>query len=216
MSEKAKESASPELVAVLDMGASAIRLVIAEIAPNRAIRIVEEASRGVLLGRDTFSTGAIRSGTVDAAIAALEGFRHIIDGYGVARVRAVATSAVREARNVDIFLDRIKRRTGIAFEIHQRGRREPPGLPRRPAGAGRMRRFGRWTLLVEVGGGSTSLTLLRRGQPNRSGVYALGAVRLRQQLEPPASDARRPARAPEALHRERHRRDPRRQSRCIA
>ena len=38
------------------------------------------------------------------------------------------------------------------------------------------------TLLTEVGGGSTSLTLLRRGQPNRSGVYALGAVRLRQRL----------------------------------
>ena len=41
----------------------------------------------------------------------------------------------------------------------------------------------RWTLLVEVGGGSTSLTLLRRGEPTRSGVYALGAVRLRQQLD---------------------------------
>jgi exopolyphosphatase/pppGpp-phosphohydrolase len=39
------------------------------------------------------------------------------------------------------------------------------------------------TLLAEVGGGSTSLTLLRRGEPNRSGVYALGSVRLRQQLD---------------------------------
>jgi exopolyphosphatase/guanosine-5'-triphosphate,3'-diphosphate pyrophosphatase len=42
---------------------------------------------------------------------------------------------------------------------------------------------GAWTLLAEVGGGSTSLTLLRYGQPVRSGVYALGAVRLRQRLE---------------------------------
>jgi exopolyphosphatase/guanosine-5'-triphosphate,3'-diphosphate pyrophosphatase len=33
-----------------------------------------------------------------------------------------------------------------------------------------------------VGGGSTDLTLLRRGRPNRSGVYALGAIRMRQQL----------------------------------
>jgi hypothetical protein len=76
MSEKAKESASPELVAVLDMGASAIHLVIAEIAPNRAIRIVERSSRGVLLGRDTFSTGTIRSRTVEAAVVALEGSAH--------------------------------------------------------------------------------------------------------------------------------------------
>ena len=97
----------PDLVAVLDMGASAIRLVVAEIGSNRSIRIIEEASRGVLLGRDTFSSGAIRSNTIDAALAALDNFRHIIDGYGACRVRAVATSAVREARNVDTFLDRI-------------------------------------------------------------------------------------------------------------
>ena len=60
--EKVAGSPSPpELVAVLDMGASAIRLVIAEIGSNRSIRTIEEASRGLLLGRDTFSTGAIRS-----------------------------------------------------------------------------------------------------------------------------------------------------------
>ena len=39
------------------------------------------------------------------------------------------------------------------------------------------------TLLAEVGGGSTSLTLLRRGEPTHSGVYALGSVRIRQQLD---------------------------------
>ena len=56
------------------MGASAVRLVIAEIAPEGPIRIFEEASRGVLLGRDTFSTGVIRAQTVDATLAALDGF----------------------------------------------------------------------------------------------------------------------------------------------
>jgi exopolyphosphatase/guanosine-5'-triphosphate,3'-diphosphate pyrophosphatase len=101
-------SSRPGLVAVLDMGASAIRLVVAEIGSKSSIRIIEEASRGVLLGRDTFSSGAIRSKTIDASIAALDNFRHIIDGYGACRVRAVATSAVREARNVDTFLDRIQ------------------------------------------------------------------------------------------------------------
>ena len=44
------------MVAVLDMGASAIRLVVVEIAPDRTVRTLEEASRGVLLGRDTFSS----------------------------------------------------------------------------------------------------------------------------------------------------------------
>ena len=114
---------APELVAVLDMGASAIRLVVAEIAAGARPRIVEEATRGVRLGRDTFSSRSIKSRTVDAAIAALDGFRRIIDGYRVEHIRAVATSAVREARNADMVLDRIRGRTGITFE-HMRADRE--------------------------------------------------------------------------------------------
>jgi exopolyphosphatase / guanosine-5'-triphosphate,3'-diphosphate pyrophosphatase len=176
-------SVAAELVGVLDMGASAIRLVIAEVGGPGGIRIVEEASRGILLGRDTFSYGALRSQTIDAAIAALEGFREIMDGYGVARVRAVATSAVREARNGDMFLDRIRGRTDIAFEIiNEAEESRLVFLAIRQALARHAVFKGAWTLLAEVGGGSTSLTLLRRGHPNRSGVYALGAVRIRQQL----------------------------------
>jgi exopolyphosphatase/guanosine-5'-triphosphate,3'-diphosphate pyrophosphatase len=176
-------TSTTESVAVVDMGASAIRLVVAEISPGRPIRIIEEASRGVQLGRDTFSTGSIRPRTIDATLAALEGFRHIMEGYGVHDVRAVATSAVREASNGEMFLDRIRGRTGIAFDIINEAEESRlvylavhHALGSHPAFAGG------WTLLAEVGGGSTSLTLLHRGEPNRSGVYALGAVRLRQQL----------------------------------
>ena len=175
---------TPQLIGVLDMGASAIRLVVAEIDAKRAVRVIEDASRGVLLGRDTFSGGAIRSQTADAALDALDGFREIMDGYGVTDVRAVATSAVREARNADMFLDRIEGRTGIRFEIiNEAEESRLVFLAVRHA----LRRHTAFkaarALLIEVGGGSTSLTVLRRGQPTRSGVYALGSVRLRQQLD---------------------------------
>jgi exopolyphosphatase/guanosine-5'-triphosphate,3'-diphosphate pyrophosphatase len=166
------------------MGASAIRLVIAEAVQGQPVRIIEEASRGVLLGRDTFSTGAIRPQTADAALAALDGFRRIIDEYKVDRVRAVATSAVREARNGELFLDRVRGRTGIVFDtINEAEESRLVYLAVRHALGGHAALEGPWTLLAEVGGGSTGLTLLRHGQPNRSGVYALGAIRLRQQLD---------------------------------
>jgi exopolyphosphatase / guanosine-5'-triphosphate,3'-diphosphate pyrophosphatase len=184
--EDAKPDAgkTSELMAVLDMGASAIRLAIAEIAPGQPPRIIEEASKGVLLGRDTFSLGAIRSQTVDAAITALSGFRQLMKTYGVSEVRAVATSAVREARNGDMFLDRIHARTGVAFDIiNEAEESRLVFLAVRDALRRDAAFRGARTLLAEVGGGSTSLTLLRRGEPNRSGVYALGSVRLRQQLE---------------------------------
>ena len=174
---------SPTVVAVRDMGASAIRLVVAEVGPKRKKRVLEELSRGVSLGRDTFSGGAIRSNTIEAAAASLDGFRRVMDSYGVHQVRAVATSAVREARNGDMFLDRIRGRTGIAFEIINEAEES------RLVYLAVREEFGKADffrsaspLLIEVGGGSTSLTQLRRGHPNRSGVYALGAVRMRQQL----------------------------------
>src|SRR5256885_12048325 len=56
-----------------------------------------------------FRSGVIRPKTADATFGALDGFRHIIDSYGVQQIRAVATSAVREARNSELFLDRVRR-----------------------------------------------------------------------------------------------------------
>ena len=188
LSHKARAETKPstpsiQLVAVLDMGASAIRLAIAELVPNQTVRIIEEASRGVLLGRDTFSSGGLKVGTAEAALAAIEGFRHVMEQYAVDHVRAVATSAVREARNSELFLDRIRGRTGITFEVINEAEesrliylaarealRNSPAFRRSPA------------LLAEVGGGSTSLMLLMKGLPTRSGVYGLGAIRMRQQL----------------------------------
>ena len=65
-------------------------------------------------GRPTNRSGIDLS---DATFAALDGFGHIMRGYGVEDVRAVATSAVREANNAELFLDRVKNHTGIEFEI---------------------------------------------------------------------------------------------------
>ena len=74
--------------------------------------IVEEALRGVSLGKDTFATGRIGPAPMEAALQALDGFKRLMDGYRVQRYRAVATSAVREAANADTFLDRVSVRTG--------------------------------------------------------------------------------------------------------
>ncbi len=173
----------PRPVAVVDMGAAAIRLVVAEALPGQPIRILEEATRGVLLGKDTFTHGKLGAATVETTLRALEGFRRIMDGYGVVRYRAVATSAVREAANRDAFLDRIKLRTGIEVEIIdgseenrltymavREGLKDHEALTQSDA------------LLIEVGGGSADISFLRRGQPQYSGTYALGSIRMRQSL----------------------------------
>jgi exopolyphosphatase/guanosine-5'-triphosphate,3'-diphosphate pyrophosphatase len=170
-------------VAVIDIGASAVRLNVANIARGQPPEILEEASRGLLIGRDTFSEGIIRAETIEAAVVALEGFRHIMESYGAIMCRTVATSAVREAANADIFIDRVRVRTGLDVEIID-GAEESrltylairERLRSHPAAEAEH------ALLLEVGGGSLVVTRLDRLQPRQSGVYPLGAIRLRQSL----------------------------------
>jgi exopolyphosphatase / guanosine-5'-triphosphate,3'-diphosphate pyrophosphatase len=170
-------------VAVVDIGASAIRVVVAEIQPEGPVRILEEASRGVLLGKDTFTDGRLGAAAVEATLKALEGFRRIMDTYGVVRYRAVATSAVREAANRDSFLDRVRLRTGIDVEmIDGSEENRLTYLAVREALRDHEALRAADALLVEVGGGSADLSFLRNGEPVHSGTYALGSIRMRQSL----------------------------------
>jgi exopolyphosphatase/guanosine-5'-triphosphate,3'-diphosphate pyrophosphatase len=174
---------SPPIVAALDMGASAIRLVVAELRPGERPRVLEQASRGVLLGKDTFTHGRIGPATLEATLKALEGFRRIMDTYGVARYRAIATSAVREAANRDVFLDRVRLRTGLDVEVVDGSEENRlTYVAVREVLAGHEAMTAGSSLLAEVGGGSADLSFLRSGEPVHSGTYPLGAIRLRQSL----------------------------------
>ncbi len=175
--------ASSRPMAVLDMGASALRLVVAEKPPGEPLRVLEEASRAVALGKDAFGGGRLGAPAIEAALKALEGFRRIMDSYGVVRYRAVATSAVREAVNRDTFLDRVRMRTGIDVEVidGSEENRLTYMAVREALHGGETLAVGD-SLLVEVGGGSADISFLRKGEPIYSGTYALGAIRMRQNL----------------------------------
>ena len=170
----------PKPFAALDLGASAVRLVIAE-GEGDAMRIIEEVARGVLIGKDTFTSGRIGQPTVEAALRALEGFRSIMDTFGVVRYRAVATSALREATNRDTVLDRIRVRTGIDVEVIDGSEENRLTYLAVRESLKALPEIATETCLVaEVGGGSADLSTLHGGEPAHSGTYAIGSIRLRQ------------------------------------
>jgi exopolyphosphatase/guanosine-5'-triphosphate,3'-diphosphate pyrophosphatase len=170
-------------VAVVDIGASALRLLVAEAQPGQPPVILEEATKGVLLGNDTFRNNRLGARTIEAALRALGGFRRIMDTYGVVRYRAVATSAVREAQNRDTFLDRVRMRTGLDVEIIDGSEENRlTYLAVRDRLRGHAALTGADAVLVEVGGGSADISYLRSGQPIHSGTYPLGSIRLTQTL----------------------------------
>lgn len=170
----------PKPYAALDIGAASIRVAIAE-GEGDARKIVEEASRGVLLGKDTFTDGRIGPATVEAALKAIEGFRALMDTFGVVRYRAVATSALREASNRDTVLDRIRVRTGIDVEVIDSSEENRLSyLAVREALGDHPAISSPSSLLVDVGGGSADVSALENGVPVRSGAYPIGSIRLRQ------------------------------------
>lgn len=170
-------------VAAIDVGSSAIRMELAEIDDAGKMRSIESLSKGVSLGKDSFATGHLSEDTITTACRALSDFSRVMETYGVGRYRAVATSAVREARNADMFLDRAFLRSGIEIDIIDGAEQNRlTYLAIYDALSGIVDLQTTNVLVVEVGGGSTDVSFLKAGQTIHSGTFALGAVRLRQSL----------------------------------
>ncbi len=168
------------LMAAIDIGSSAIRMDIAEVRPDGAIRMLDSLKKGVQLGREAFTQGHLSQETIRAACDALRDFKKVMDTYEVVRYRAVATSAVRESANSETFLDRLLMSSGLDVEIidgSEENRltlsavmdslREEPEISKAKS------------VLVEVGGGSTDVALISGSELVQSGAFPLGSIRLR-------------------------------------
>lgn len=163
---------------VVDMGSNAVRFLIAEVTAG-AIGILENHRLPVRLGRDVFHTGQIPDQALGEVVDAFRRFRASCDRHEVARVRAIATSAMRDARNRDLLLDRVRDASGIEIEVIS-GTQEAYLLKLAVESKVDLRQ-GR-SLLVDVGGGSVELVLVEDGQVVNADSYRLGALRMLQAL----------------------------------
>jgi len=173
-------SMSNLLMAAIDIGSSAIRMDIAEIHGEGQIRVLDSLKKGVQLGREAFTEGHLSQETIRAACDALRDFKKVMDTYGVARYRAVATSAVRESTNSETILDRLLMSTGLDVEVidgPEENRLTLSAVMDSLRGAPDLGK--EKTIVVEVGGGSTDVALLSNGELQQSGTFPLGSIRLR-------------------------------------
>jgi exopolyphosphatase / guanosine-5'-triphosphate,3'-diphosphate pyrophosphatase len=171
---------SSNLLAAIDIGSSAIRMDIAEIRPDGALHILDSLKKGIQLGKDTFTQGYLSEESIRAACEVLRDFQKVMETYGVTRQRAVATSAVRESSNSETFHDRVLMSTGLDIEVldgPEENRLTYSAVLESLKGGPDLGK--EKTLLVEVGGGSTDVTLLMAGEPIQSGTFPLGSIRLR-------------------------------------
>lgn len=177
-------------VAGIDIGSNTVRMAVAQVLPDGRLELLEQLRRAVRLGQDTFRTGRIAGRTTRAAAAILRDYRRILNLYNVGLVRAVATSAVREARNAETFLDRIFMASGIEAQVIGTSEESRLSVSAVRNEMGKTLTAGRGVAMVaEVGGGSTLLTVLRKGEIANSQSLRLGSIRLQEALattyEPP-------------------------------
>lgn len=176
-------AASSRTVAAIDVGSNSLRLVIAEVLADGSVEVLERLQRAVRLGQDTFRRGRLGGDTLRAALAILRDYKQLLDLYQVQRVRAVATSAIREARNADTFLDRAFMATGLNFEVidtSEESRLTVSAVQQAVVGAIEVAR--QEALIVDVGGGSTLLTLLENGEIATAQSLRLGSIRMLEML----------------------------------
>jgi exopolyphosphatase/guanosine-5'-triphosphate,3'-diphosphate pyrophosphatase len=182
-------------VAAIDVGSGSIRMVIAQVSPDGKIEVLENLERAARLGQDSFRRGRLTPGTMRAAIAILRDYRRVLDLYSVQSVRAVATSAVREAANAEAFLDRVLMVTGVEVTVIDPSEESRLTVSAVRQDIGKAFDVDRGDVLFsEVGGGSTLLTVLHQGQIAASQSLLLGSIRLQETLltssEPPARSSR--------------------------
>lgn len=105
------------ILAVLDLGTNTFRLLIAKMEGPSSIETLYSENRAVRLGEGFAEAKVIRPPAVERAMAALSYFRGIIKRYPVDNVSVVGTSAIRQAENREMFLDRVKDQTGFEVEV---------------------------------------------------------------------------------------------------
>src|SRR5579871_5286444 len=165
----------PVHIAAIDAGSNAVRLSVAraysalDIEPAHTERYSLRLGEGVFL-RHRFAEEMIKKG-----VKAFRHCREIMDEYGVTRYRAVATSASREARNRAAFVRRIRLRSGISLEVISASEESRLG---REAVLATMGPEAPPRCVIDLGGGSLEISILRDHTLERSAQLPVGTVRL--------------------------------------
>jgi exopolyphosphatase / guanosine-5'-triphosphate,3'-diphosphate pyrophosphatase len=164
---------SDDVIAAIDIGTNAVRLEIARVSPDGGIETLHTERDPVRPGEGLFKTGSMSKEVQGRLISALRRYAAICRRYR-ARVRAVATSAVREARNREEIVRRARSEARISIEVLS-GREEARLICRGVLhGKPPLAR----SLCIDIGGGSTEVALAFGDKASELWSINLGSVRV--------------------------------------
>ncbi|MFO7864313.1 MAG: hypothetical protein R6U85_09960 [Salinivirgaceae bacterium] len=165
----------------IDIGSNAIRLLITnavEYSADTKFKKVSLIRIPLRLGADVFSYKKISESKYNRLVHAMQGYQHIMQAYNVVNYRACATSAMREASNGPELMAEIRKQTGIDLEIIS-GKEEAEIIFN--TGIAKMLDTDRDYLYIDVGGGSTEVTVVSKTQKIEQESFNIGTVRMLNQ-----------------------------------
>jgi exopolyphosphatase/guanosine-5'-triphosphate,3'-diphosphate pyrophosphatase len=172
----------PVHIAAIDAGSNAVRLSVARAYSALDIEPLHNERYSLRLGESVFLRHRFTDDIFKKSVKAFRHFKEVLDEFGVTRYRAVATSASREARNRKAFLREIKRKSGIALEVI--GSNEESRLGREAAIAA-LGPEAPPRCIIDLGGGSLEINILRDHVVEQNAQLPVGTVRLMTTLNIP-------------------------------
>lgn len=166
------------IFAAIDIGSNAVRLLINHVfeTKDRTFFDKEELIRmPIRLGEDTFLHGEISKAKIEKLAATMRGFSELMKVFDITAYRVCATSAMRDARNGKEVIDRIKKETGLTIEIID-GKAEAEAIFSNRVED--LLDLDKNYLYIDVGGGSTELTLLSNTKVIAQKSFNVGTVRM--------------------------------------
>jgi exopolyphosphatase/guanosine-5'-triphosphate,3'-diphosphate pyrophosphatase len=164
--------------AAVDIGSNSVRLKIARLR-GRKLEFIEEDREVTRLGDGVFRTGFLTPESMGDTIRVLRRFHRTAQRLGADQVRVVGTSALRDARNGQAFLEWVRSATGWTVEIIsglEEARLIHLGL------ISSLRLANASAIMLDLGGGSCEITVSRQGHIRDTVSLPLGAVRLTREF----------------------------------
>ena len=170
-------------IAGIDIGSNSVRLLVSNVITDRKNTLFKKSSLTRLpirLGSDSFGKGKISQKNIKRLVSGMEAYSHIMDVHGVERYRACATSALREASNGEEVTKTVFEETGIQIELID-GKEEARMIFNSEM-ISSIRDQEDSFLYIDVGGGSTELTLFYKDEIQASRSFKIGTIRLLQDM----------------------------------
>jgi exopolyphosphatase/guanosine-5'-triphosphate,3'-diphosphate pyrophosphatase len=168
--------------AAVDIGSNAVRLFFGYVFETESGPVFKKASfvrLPIRLGEDSFHNRPIPTHKIEELSDAMAGFKHLMAAFNVTSFRICATSAMRDALNRDEILAAVKAKSGLDIELITGD--EEAGLIFENHIAEKLDQ-GEVYLYMDVGGGSTELTLFKKGQTVKARSFNIGTIRLKDDL----------------------------------